>query len=102
MSNALALAFSAGLMTLIVMLRYLAFSGAFAWLTRRVRPGLYDGRVRAAGARACPALAPPPLLPARAAPACPAGPLRRAGAADRQRDSRLARQHRHLRHPLGA
>ena len=30
-------------MTLIVGLRYLATSGAFAWLTQRVRPGLYHG-----------------------------------------------------------
>jgi len=30
-------------MTLIVGLRYLAASGAFAWLTRMVRPGLYHG-----------------------------------------------------------
>ena len=33
---------SALAMTLIVGLRYLATSGFFAWLTRRVRPGLYD------------------------------------------------------------
>lgn len=46
MSNALTLALSAGLMTAIVALRYLAFSGGFAWLTRRVRPGLYDGRAK--------------------------------------------------------
>ena len=30
-------------MTLIVALRYLASSGLFAWLTARVRPGLYAG-----------------------------------------------------------
>lgn len=30
-------------MTVIVALRYLASSGFFAWLTRRLRPGLYDG-----------------------------------------------------------
>ncbi len=29
-------------MTAIVAVRYLAASGGFAWLTRRVRPGLYD------------------------------------------------------------
>jgi Delta7-sterol 5-desaturase len=33
---------SALAMTLIVGLRYLATSGFFAWLTQRVRPGLYD------------------------------------------------------------
>ena len=31
-------------MTLIVALRYLAVSGAFAWLTNAKLPGLYDGR----------------------------------------------------------
>lgn len=30
-------------MTLIVALRYLASSGFFAWLSRKMRPGLYDG-----------------------------------------------------------
>ncbi len=34
---------SALAMTLIVGLRYLATSGAFAWATHRVRPGLYKG-----------------------------------------------------------
>ena len=38
-----AILYSAVAMTLIVGLRYLASSGLFAWLTRRVRPGLYDG-----------------------------------------------------------
>lgn len=38
-----ALIFSTLIMTLIVGLRYLAVSGAFAWLTERVRPGLYAG-----------------------------------------------------------
>jgi Delta7-sterol 5-desaturase len=38
-----ALALSALAMTLIVGLRYLATSGFFAWLTARVRPGLYVG-----------------------------------------------------------
>ena len=33
---------SALVMTLIVGVRYLATSGFFAWLTQRVRPGLYD------------------------------------------------------------
>lgn len=45
MSNALAtLALSAVMMTAIVAARYLAFSGLFAWATRRVRPGLYDDK----------------------------------------------------------
>jgi len=43
MSTTLAIAFSAVAMTLIVGLRYLAASGAFAWLTRLVRPGCYAG-----------------------------------------------------------
>lgn len=30
-------------MTLIVAVRYLASSGFFAWLSRKMRPGLYDG-----------------------------------------------------------
>ena len=34
---------SAVAMTLIVGVRYLVTSGAFAWATSRVRPGLYDG-----------------------------------------------------------
>lgn len=34
---------SALAMTVIVAVRYLAASGIFAWLTRRVRPGFYDG-----------------------------------------------------------
>ena len=34
---------SALAMTAIVALRYLATSGLFAWATRRVHPGLYDG-----------------------------------------------------------
>lgn len=38
-----AAAWSAGAMTLIVALRYLATSGAFAWATSKVRPGLYKG-----------------------------------------------------------
>lgn len=38
-----AAAWSAGAMTVIVALRYLATSGAFAWATRKVRPGLYRG-----------------------------------------------------------
>ncbi len=41
MSPALAILISAIAMTLIVGLRYLAASGLFAWLTNRVRPGLY-------------------------------------------------------------
>jgi len=36
------LLFAATSMTLIVALRYLASSGLFAWLTRRLRPGQYD------------------------------------------------------------
>jgi lathosterol oxidase len=38
----LPIALSALAMTLIVAVRYLASSGFFAWLTQRVRPGLYD------------------------------------------------------------
>jgi Delta7-sterol 5-desaturase len=38
-----AAALSSLVMTGIVGLRYLATSGAFAWVTRKVRPGLYDG-----------------------------------------------------------
>jgi lathosterol oxidase len=34
---------AAGAMTLIVALRYVVTSGFFAWLTGRVRPGLYAG-----------------------------------------------------------
>ncbi len=37
------IALSAGAMTVIVGLRYLASSGLFAWLTARVRPGFYAG-----------------------------------------------------------
>lgn len=33
---------SAFAMTAIIGIRYLAFSGIFAWLTQRVRPGIYD------------------------------------------------------------
>ena len=36
-------ALSAAAMTAIVGLRYLITSGAFAWATQRVRPGLYAG-----------------------------------------------------------
>jgi Delta7-sterol 5-desaturase len=38
-----AILLSALAMTVIVALRYLAASGLFAWLTKRVRPGFYDG-----------------------------------------------------------
>ena len=38
-----AITFSAVAMTAIVAVRYIATSGLFAWLTRRVRPGFYDG-----------------------------------------------------------
>ena len=38
-----AIAISAAAMTLIVGVRYLITSGLFAWATKRVRPGLYDG-----------------------------------------------------------
>ena len=38
-----AAALSALVMTVIVAVRYLVTSGAFAWATRRVRPGLYRG-----------------------------------------------------------
>ncbi|MCB2067607.1 MAG: sterol desaturase family protein, partial [Erythrobacter sp.] len=34
---------SALAMTMIVAVRYLVTSGAFAWATSKVRPGLYDG-----------------------------------------------------------
>src|SRR6478609_11691302 len=40
---------SVAAMTAIVAIRYLVASGLFAWLTRRVRPGLYaglDGQIR--------------------------------------------------------
>jgi len=40
---------SAAAMTLIVGVRYLAVSGGFAWLTQRVRPGLYAGRTKQIG-----------------------------------------------------
>ena len=39
----LGLGLSVVAMTLIVAVRYLAVSGAFAWATGRVRPGLYAG-----------------------------------------------------------
>jgi Delta7-sterol 5-desaturase len=39
----LSAAVSALAMTLIVGVRYLVTSGVFAWATRKVRPGLYDG-----------------------------------------------------------
>ncbi|MEP2735346.1 MAG: sterol desaturase family protein [Erythrobacter sp.] len=38
-----AITISAAAMTLIVGVRYLITSGLFAWATKRVRPGLYDG-----------------------------------------------------------
>jgi sterol desaturase/sphingolipid hydroxylase (fatty acid hydroxylase superfamily) len=38
-----AAAWSAAVMTMIVAVRYLVTSGAFAWATRIVRPGLYTG-----------------------------------------------------------
>lgn len=41
-----AAAWSAGAMTVIVALRYLVTSGAFAWATGKVRPGLYQGLER--------------------------------------------------------
>jgi sterol desaturase/sphingolipid hydroxylase (fatty acid hydroxylase superfamily) len=44
-----AIAASALAMTAIVGLRYLATSGVFAWLTGRVRPGLYKGMQRQIG-----------------------------------------------------
>lgn len=44
MSLALALVVSIVAMSLIVGVRYLAVSGAFAWLTRRRFPALYDGQ----------------------------------------------------------
>ena len=45
----LAAALSMLAMTGIVAVRYLASSGLFAWLTRRVRPGLYKGLERQIG-----------------------------------------------------
>ncbi|MFM6853059.1 MAG: sterol desaturase family protein [Sphingopyxis sp.] len=42
--NGGAMAWSAGAMVVIVAARYLATSGLFAWLTHRMRPGLYAGR----------------------------------------------------------
>lgn len=42
----LALVFSVVAMIVIVAGRYLAVSGGFAWLTSRLRPGLYQGRTR--------------------------------------------------------
>ena len=39
-----ALVLSVIAMTVIVGARYLAVSGAFAWLTKRRMPGFYDGR----------------------------------------------------------
>ena len=38
-----AITISAAAMTIIVGVRYLITSGLFAWATKRVRPGLYDG-----------------------------------------------------------
>jgi sterol desaturase/sphingolipid hydroxylase (fatty acid hydroxylase superfamily) len=38
-----AILISAAAMTVIVAVRYLITSGLFAWATKRVRPGLYDG-----------------------------------------------------------
>ena len=48
MTAAISVLGSAIAMTLIVGLRYLATSGFFAWLTGKVRPGLYTklGRQR--------------------------------------------------------
>ena len=43
MESGIAIIVSAIAMTAIVALRYLASSGAFAWITNRVRPGLYGG-----------------------------------------------------------
>ena len=45
----LAITLSALAMTAIVGVRYLAASGIFAWLTKRVRPGFYDGLDRQIG-----------------------------------------------------
>lgn len=42
--NPIQLALSIAAMTAIVGIRYLAVSGAFAWLTRRRSPGLYQGQ----------------------------------------------------------
>jgi len=44
MESGIAIMVSAIAMTAIVGLRYLASSGAFAWVTTRVRPGLYQGQ----------------------------------------------------------
>ncbi|HET9428093.1 MAG TPA: sterol desaturase family protein [Allosphingosinicella sp.] len=44
--SATAIALSIVAMTAIVAVRYLAVSGAFAWLTSRVRPSLYDNQAR--------------------------------------------------------
>ena len=44
LSLTVAITLSALAMTLIVGVRYLATSGLFAWITARVRPGLYDGQ----------------------------------------------------------
>jgi sterol desaturase/sphingolipid hydroxylase (fatty acid hydroxylase superfamily) len=46
MTVAVAILVSIAAMTAIVGLRYLAFSGGFAWLTRRRAPGLYAGQDR--------------------------------------------------------
>jgi Delta7-sterol 5-desaturase len=45
----LAAALSMAAMSMIVALRYVAASGIFAWLTGKVRPGLYDGLARQIG-----------------------------------------------------
>ncbi|RDC61225.1 Delta(7)-sterol 5(6)-desaturase [Alteripontixanthobacter maritimus] len=39
----LSLVLTSAVMTAIVAVRYLAISGGFAWLSRKVRPGIYDG-----------------------------------------------------------
>ncbi|MEO9461900.1 MAG: sterol desaturase family protein [Marinomonas sp.] len=44
-----AILISALAMTVIVGLRYLLTSGIFAWITSRVRPGLYDGKATQIG-----------------------------------------------------
>ncbi len=44
-----AILISALAMTAIVGLRYLLTSGIFAWITGRVRPGLYDGKAKQIG-----------------------------------------------------
>ncbi len=41
--TALAFLLAGGAMSLMVALRYLLASGAFAWITQQMRPGLYDG-----------------------------------------------------------